>query len=194
MPEQQNEPLISSQTSVNMGPDGGDSNRKALKVAGITVLACALIAGQALTAYFLLSQKSQISSLEEDANSLKQKLTQRQSGSAASINMPVPMSSMSLMTDESTKDAKLKPELSALKPCIKQAVEAGPNEFRPECDNLGNFLPRQCSKNPEVCWCVNANGRMIPGTMKPGKVRCGDRVMAMARMSSMSSTLGDTDE
>ncbi|XP_064207923.1 CD74 molecule, major histocompatibility complex, class II invariant chain b isoform X2 [Anguilla rostrata] len=113
MPEQQqHQPLLSSQTSVNMGPDGGDSTKRALKVAGITVLACALIAGQALTAYFLLSQKSQINALEDSANSLKKEMVHRQSGSSAGMAMHLPMSSMSIMTDDTSEDPKPKDEPS----------------------------------------------------------------------------------
>ncbi|KAG5844196.1 hypothetical protein ANANG_G00159400 [Anguilla anguilla] len=195
MPEQQqHQPLLSSQTSVNMGPDGGDSTKRALKVAGITVLACALIAGQALTAYFLLSQKSQINALEDSANSLKKEMVHRQSGSSSGMAMHLPMSSMSIMTDDTSEDPKPKDEPSIPKLCVQQAVEAGPDDFRPQCDEQGNFLPMQCNQSPKFCWCVNPLGQRIPGTARPGKVFCGGTSRAMSRMAAMPSMMEMKDE
>lgn len=49
------------------------SNR-AYKVAGVTLLACVLIAGQAMIAYFLLNQKAEIKSLEEQSDNLRSEM------------------------------------------------------------------------------------------------------------------------
>lgn len=57
----------------------GRSSR-AYKVAGITLLACVLIAGQAMIAYFLLSQRSDIKSLEEQSNNLKSEIMRGRPG------------------------------------------------------------------------------------------------------------------
>lgn len=57
----------------------GRSSRS-YKVVGITLLACVLIAGQAMIAYFLLSQRSDIKSLEEESDNLKSELTKGRSG------------------------------------------------------------------------------------------------------------------
>lgn len=57
----------------------GRSSRS-YKVAGFTLLACVLIAGQAIIAYFLLSQRSDIKSLEEQNHNLHAELTEGRSG------------------------------------------------------------------------------------------------------------------
>lgn len=48
---------------------------RAYKVAGVTLLACILIAGQAMVAYFLLTQKAEIRLLEEQSDSLRSEMT-----------------------------------------------------------------------------------------------------------------------
>lgn len=53
---------------------------RAYKVAGITLLACVLIVGQVMTAYFLLTQKNEIKSLEEQSNKIKSDMTRGRSG------------------------------------------------------------------------------------------------------------------
>jgi len=55
-------------------------NGKALKVAGLTVLACLLLAGQALTAYMVWGQKEHISALTSGQEKLKTELTRKISG------------------------------------------------------------------------------------------------------------------
>lgn len=56
------------------------SNGKALKVTGLTVLACLLLAGQALTAYLVWGQKEHISALTTGQEKLKTELTRKMSG------------------------------------------------------------------------------------------------------------------
>lgn len=54
---------------------------RAYKVAGVTLLVCVLIAGQAMVAFFLLSQKGEIRALEEQSDSLRSQMTRgRMSG------------------------------------------------------------------------------------------------------------------
>lgn len=41
-----------------------------------------------------------------------------------------------------------------------------------DCDEDGNFKPRQCSS--EFCWCVDLQGRVLDGTHDRSKgVTCG---------------------
>lgn len=53
---------------------------RAYKVAGLTLLACVLIVGQAMTAYFLLSQKNDIKSLEDQNKKMQTQMTKGSSG------------------------------------------------------------------------------------------------------------------
>ncbi|XP_036431549.1 CD74 molecule, major histocompatibility complex, class II invariant chain a [Colossoma macropomum] len=83
-----------------------NANVKAFKVAGLTLLACLLLAGQALTAYFILGQRDHISALEQGQENLKNQLITRGS-SGSPKKMHVPINSMPLLTaltdDESPK-------------------------------------------------------------------------------------------
>uniref|UniRef100_A0A8C1PLG9 H-2 class II histocompatibility antigen gamma chain-like n=1 Tax=Cyprinus carpio TaxID=7962 RepID=A0A8C1PLG9_CYPCA len=83
MDEHQDQALFqrvpSQETVVNRGGTGG-SNGKALKVTGLTVLACLLLAGQALTAYLVWGQKEHISALTTGQEKLKTELTRKMSG------------------------------------------------------------------------------------------------------------------
>lgn len=68
--------------------DFSPRSSRAYKVAGLTLLACVLIAGQAMIAYFLLSQRSDIRSLEEQNNKLSMQMTSGQSGEKAGFWKP----------------------------------------------------------------------------------------------------------
>lgn len=57
-----------------------NANAKALKVTGLTVLACLLLAGQALTAYLVWGQKEHINALTSGQEKLKTELTRKMSG------------------------------------------------------------------------------------------------------------------
>lgn len=65
----------------------GRSSRS-YKVAGFTLLACVLIAGQAITTYFLLSQRSDIKALEEQNDNLHSEMTNGRPGEEEEHNHP----------------------------------------------------------------------------------------------------------
>ncbi|KAK2890746.1 hypothetical protein Q8A67_013389 [Cirrhinus molitorella] len=81
-----------------------NSNGKALKVAGLTVLACLLLAGQALTAYLVWGQKEHISALTSGQEKLKTELTRRMSAAPPKA-MHLPMNSMPLLKDFSDESS-----------------------------------------------------------------------------------------
>lgn len=60
---------------------------RAYKVAGLTLLACVLIVGQTMTAYFLLSQKNDIKSLEDQNNKLESQVSRVNSGENAMLGI-----------------------------------------------------------------------------------------------------------
>lgn len=60
---------------------------QAYKVAGLTLLACVLIAGQVMTAYFVLSQKNDIKSLEDQNNKLQTQVSRGNSGENALLGI-----------------------------------------------------------------------------------------------------------
>lgn len=62
-------------SSLSRSPNG-----KALKVAGLTVLACLLLAGQAFTAYYVVGQKDHLQALEQGQDTLKKELTRMLTG------------------------------------------------------------------------------------------------------------------
>ena len=51
------------------------SNSRAFKVAGLTTLACLLLASQVFTAYMVFGQKQQINSLQRDSDKMAKRLT-----------------------------------------------------------------------------------------------------------------------
>ncbi|XP_064427121.1 nidogen-2 isoform X4 [Mirounga angustirostris] len=72
---------------------------------------------------------------------------------------------------------------SGLKPCEQQQRHAqaqhtstGSRLHIPQCDEQGRFLPLQCHGMTGFCWCVDPDGREVPGTRTPpGSMppRCG---------------------
>ncbi|XP_051514460.1 HLA class II histocompatibility antigen gamma chain-like isoform X2 [Myxocyprinus asiaticus] len=122
MPEQQNEALIqrvpSEETIMSPG-SSRNSNGKALKVAGLTVLACLLLAGQALTAYFVWGQREHINALSDGQEKLKSELTRKMSAGAPKV-MQLPMQSLPLLKDYSdeTSDKKQSVPLMKLHPAF----------------------------------------------------------------------------
>lgn len=53
----------------------------------MTLLACVLIVGQTMTAYFLLSQKNDIKSLEDQNNKLESQVSRVNSGENAMLGI-----------------------------------------------------------------------------------------------------------
>ncbi|RXN25650.1 H-2 class II histocompatibility antigen gamma chain-like protein [Labeo rohita] len=82
----------------------GSSNAKALKVTGLTVLACLLLAGQALTAYLVWGQKEHINALTTGQEKLKTELTRKMSAAPPKA-MHLPMNSMPLLKDFSDESS-----------------------------------------------------------------------------------------
>ncbi|XP_044219649.1 CD74 molecule, major histocompatibility complex, class II invariant chain a [Thunnus albacares] len=87
----------------------GSSNSRALKVAGLTTLACLLLASQVFTAYMMFNQGQQIHSLQKNSERMGKQLT-RSSKAAAPMKMHMPMNSLPLLmdftTDEDSKTSK----------------------------------------------------------------------------------------
>ncbi|XP_059215520.1 CD74 molecule, major histocompatibility complex, class II invariant chain b [Centropristis striata] len=182
-PETPNQPLLAAPNQ-----QGGRSSR-AYKVAGITLLACVLIVGQAMIAYFLLSQRGDIRTLKEQNDDLKSELTKGRSV-AVPMKMHMPMQALpelmvaSMDEDTSTAGGEDKPVPVQLTECQKEAAGLEPVQFpnfRPECDERGLYRSQQCVL--QHCWCVNpASGREVPGTLTNGKANC----MASVSMGGMS--------
>ncbi|KAK7130857.1 hypothetical protein R3I94_016112 [Phoxinus phoxinus] len=168
----------SEQTSINMGPQGG-SNSRALKVAGVTLLAAILIAGQAFTAYTMYSHREQLNTLErrnDRLHELSRKFVMRSQG--VPMKMQLPMSSLALTLDDSPKEkdsSSPKPEPSVLSQCLKEAagvVKSPLPSFRPRCDENGDYQLQQCWDETNWCWCVDKSGVQTPGSLNNGTVQC----------------------
>lgn len=189
-PEVQNQPLLAPpnpQPGINA--QGGRSTR-AYKVAGITLLACILIVGQATIAYFLLSQRGDIKSLKEQNNNLKSELTKGRSV-AVPARMHMPMNALPEMMDVS-----LDGDVSTRAPsrvrqqatdCELEAAGVKPVAvpgYTPACDERGNYKAQQCMSR--YCWCVNPeNGLEVPGTMTEGPANCGRMLVRQGGMSKL---------
>ncbi|XP_013884867.1 CD74 molecule, major histocompatibility complex, class II invariant chain b [Austrofundulus limnaeus] len=169
-PETQTEPLVGT-------PAQAPRSSRAYKVAGLTLLGCVLIVGQAAIAYFLLSQKSDIKSLQEQNDKINTELTRGRSASVP-VQMHMPMSVMTELLDDTMEE-----EASAgvpgktpapLTTCQQEFAGLKPVQvpgFRPRCDKKGLYERQQCFMRQ--CWCVNpADGQQIPGSLRQGPVNC----------------------
>ncbi|XP_055036245.1 CD74 molecule, major histocompatibility complex, class II invariant chain b isoform X1 [Misgurnus anguillicaudatus] len=174
-------PLMNSpsEESITMPAQRGGSNKQALKVAGLTLLAGILIAGQAFTAYMAYSQKAQLSTLERRTDRL-QEISRRTMTMRAPVKMHLPMSSLPLAYDVS-KDEKdsssssTQPESRVQTQCQKDAAGEGKNSlpsFRPKCDENGEYLSQQCWDGTDVCWCVDKNGVELDKSLTRGPANC----------------------
>uniref|UniRef100_A0AAX7V2J9 Nidogen 2a (osteonidogen) n=1 Tax=Astatotilapia calliptera TaxID=8154 RepID=A0AAX7V2J9_ASTCA len=47
----------------------------------------------------------------------------------------------------------------------------GPQQYVPQCEPDGEFSPVQCYGETNYCWCVDQNGRMVPGTKSDDAVK-----------------------
>ncbi|KAK5854268.1 hypothetical protein PBY51_015353 [Eleginops maclovinus] len=187
-----NQPLLPAPTQ-QAGINGeGIRPSRAYKVAGLTLLACVLIVGQVMTAYFLLSQQSDLKSLKEQNENLNSKLTVGRSA-AAPARMHIPMNSypklMDLTFDEDTDKVPQKTVRRPVTKCQQEAAGVKPvvvPGFRPDCDERGLYRAQQCFL--ESCWCVDtATGQEIPGSLTKGMASCGAPVStgSKARMMQM---------
>lgn len=61
--------------------------------------------------------------------------------------------------------------------CQAEASFGGvhPGRFRPECDENGDYLPKQCHASTGYCWCCYKNGTRIEGTATRGELDCSGR-------------------
>ncbi|XP_030252735.1 CD74 molecule, major histocompatibility complex, class II invariant chain a [Sparus aurata] len=91
------------------GPPSGGSNSRAFKIAGLTTLACLLLASQVFTAYTMFGQKQQIHTLQKNSDRMSRQLT-RTPPAGAPMRMHMPMNSLPLMMDyipdEDSKSSK----------------------------------------------------------------------------------------
>ncbi|XP_051960718.1 uncharacterized protein LOC127628078 [Xyrauchen texanus] len=169
----------SDQTSINMGSPRRGSNNQTLKVAGVTLLAGILIAGQAFTAYMAFSQKEQLNTLERRSDRL-QEISRKSMAMRAPVKMQLPMSALPVMLEDLPKDAEKdsspKPEPSVRTQCQLEAageVKSLLPSFRPQCDDKGDYLAQQCWDGTEMCWCVEKNGTEVPDSLTKGLADCG---------------------
>lgn len=99
------------------------SNSRAFKIAGLTTLACLLLASQVFTAYMVFGQKQQINSLERDSEKMAKQLT-RSSQAVGSMRMPI--KNMPLMMDltlDSDDDSAAKTPMSKLQDTVIVSLE-----------------------------------------------------------------------
>ncbi|PKU35747.1 hla class ii histocompatibility antigen gamma chain [Limosa lapponica baueri] len=66
--------------------------------------------------------------------------------------------------------------------CQAEANSRGvhPGHFRPQCDENGDYLPKQCNASTGYCWCSYKNGTRIEGTATREKLDCPDATAATA--------------
>ncbi|XP_076595334.1 CD74 molecule, major histocompatibility complex, class II invariant chain a isoform X2 [Chaetodon auriga] len=107
---------------------GGGSNSRALKIAGLTTLACLLLASQVFTAYMVFGQRQQIHSLQTNSERMGRQLT-RSSQAVSPMRMRMPMSSLPLLkdftTDEDSKTpmAKLQDTVVSVEKQVKELMQ-----------------------------------------------------------------------
>ncbi|XP_008325325.1 H-2 class II histocompatibility antigen gamma chain [Cynoglossus semilaevis] len=87
---------IGSQDPLIPQPRPRPSNSRALKVAGLTTLACLLLASQVFTAYMVFNQKQEISNLKKNSEKMSKQLTR---SPQPNYPMRVPIGSLPLMMD-----------------------------------------------------------------------------------------------
>ncbi|XP_054456521.1 uncharacterized protein LOC129092562 [Anoplopoma fimbria] len=183
-PEIPHQPLLEAPSQQ---AQSGRSSR-AYKVAGITLLACVLVVGQAMTAYLVFSQRNDIKSLQDQSDNLESELTK---GRSVSVPMRMPINALPKLMDV-TLDEEASTEVPDKVPqqatvCQLEAAGVKPVQvpgFYPACDERGLYRAQQCFM--DRCWCVNpANGQQLPGTMKTGPASCSTSV----RTAAMKLTL-----
>ncbi|XP_064885849.1 HLA class II histocompatibility antigen gamma chain isoform X2 [Columba livia] len=236
----------------------GDTQRSAwgrkAALSTLSILVALLIAGQAVTIYFVYQQNGQISKLTKTSQTLQLEALQRKLPASAKpankmkmamVNTPLAMKVLPLapsaeimdmsppsnrtedqvkhlllqgdprkmfpdlkanlmdnmktlkntMTDMDWKafeswmhkwllfemaknpkpeDPKMIPAEKVQTKCQAEANYGGvhPGRFRPQCDESGDYLPKQCNASTGYCWCSYKNGTRIEGTATREKLDC----------------------
>uniref|UniRef100_A0A673X764 H-2 class II histocompatibility antigen gamma chain-like n=1 Tax=Salmo trutta TaxID=8032 RepID=A0A673X764_SALTR len=112
----------------------GASNSRPLKIAGFTVLACLLLAGQAFTAYMVFNQRGQIHDMEKSNDNMRKQLRNRPPA-VAPVQMHMPMLNMPRLidfTDEDEKTPMTKLEATAIVSLEKQVKDLLQNPQLPQ--------------------------------------------------------------
>nr|XP_009930063.1 PREDICTED: HLA class II histocompatibility antigen gamma chain [Opisthocomus hoazin] len=80
------------------------------------------------------------------------------------------------------KERKAIPAVKVQTKCQAEASSGGvrPGRFRPQCDENGDYLPKQCHAATGYCWCCYKNGTRIEGTATREKLDCPDAAAAAA--------------
>lgn len=110
-------------------PAGG-SNSRALKIAGLTTLACLLLASQVFTAYMVFGQKEQIHALQKNSERMGRQLT-RSSQAVSPVRMHMPMNTLPLLMDSpadedsKTPMIKLQDAVVSVEKQVKDLIELG---------------------------------------------------------------------
>ncbi|XP_075889099.1 HLA class II histocompatibility antigen gamma chain-like isoform X2 [Nelusetta ayraudi] len=229
-----------SETRLLVPQRAGGSNSRALKIAGLTTLVCALLASQIFTAVMVLDQNKQIDNLQRKSEQMGRDLSRAPKG-VPKARMQVPLRSlpmvMDIPIDSETKKpqappqppapepvvsmeeqvkgfiqdfdlpsfnetflanleglkkniqeeewksfeswmrywlifkmAQDKPEMTKCQEEMEHASKLG--SFKPQCDEHGDYKPRQCWHATGFCWCVDKSGKTIQGTTTRGWPQC----------------------
>ncbi|XP_036444467.1 CD74 molecule, major histocompatibility complex, class II invariant chain b [Colossoma macropomum] len=156
----------------------GSSNKQALKVTALTLLATLLIAGQAFTAYMLFNQKERLSTLESHSTRLEE-LGRRATAMRSPMKMALPMNSLPLLMDDAVTEKKApstpapKKELTQCQQEATGLVDVRMHSYKPTCDENGDYEPQQCWDAANKCWCVDKSGAMLENSMADGPADCG---------------------
>ncbi|KAL4631347.1 HLA class II histocompatibility antigen gamma chain [Arapaima gigas] len=108
------------------------SNGHALKVAGLTMLACLLLAGQVLIVYQVVDQGGQLNMLQDN---MRKQVLQRPPGSSTPKVVRLPLSSMPVlmdMSDDSKKIPMMKLENTAMVSMESQVKELLQDDSLPQ--------------------------------------------------------------
>uniref|UniRef100_A0A3B5L8S1 CD74 molecule, major histocompatibility complex, class II invariant chain a n=1 Tax=Xiphophorus couchianus TaxID=32473 RepID=A0A3B5L8S1_9TELE len=105
----------------NAGPRGG-SNSRAITIAGLTTLACLLLASQVFTAYMVLDHKQQIHSLQKNSERMSKQMIRIPQG-VAPARMAMPMNSLPLQLDFTEDDTSSKTPLTKVEDIAIVSVE-----------------------------------------------------------------------
>ncbi|XP_034032636.1 thyroglobulin-like isoform X8 [Thalassophryne amazonica] len=68
-----------------------------------------------------------------------------------------------------------------------------PGAYIPQCDQDGNYLPKQCWASTGYCWCVDSTGKEISGTRKgpgQGNVHCEEAPKKCSELAKRPPILG----